>query len=410
MSWLDRILGREARTIRPPSSWNDAQTLRLFGIDTSLGPTVSVDSALKVPAFAQGVGFLSRTLASLPLTAHRTADASSERIRGGLDTIVNEAFNPEWSSFEARRYFWTQVFLYGRGLLWIERRGTSIAGLWPLDASTTTVAFEAGRKVYRYNNQVYSASEVIDVPFLLKSDQVTAVSAVAAGEKAIRLALAMNDYASGFFAGGGVPPLALVGKMPSGAEAIARAQKDIKNAIDAAKSKDSPVFPIPPDYDLKPVGFDPEKGQMTEARRFQVEEIARVLGLPPVFLQELSHGTYTNTEQQDLHLTKHVVVQWGSALEQEMNLKLFGQMNNRRYVKHDLNGLMRGDFPTRMQGLTQAIQSAILTPNEARALENRPAMDNGDTLLIQGATVPLGTQPNDPNVTPPNGAADDVAA
>src|SRR3546814_13027001 len=61
---------------------------------------------------------------------------------------------------------------------------------------------------------------------------------------------------------------------------------------------------MPPDHELKPVGFDPEKGQMGEARLGQVLEIARAFQLPPVFLQDLSKGTFANTEQQDLFFVK----------------------------------------------------------------------------------------------------------
>ena len=157
-------------------------------------------------------------------------------------------------------------------------------------------------------------------------------------------------------------------------------------------------MPIPVGYDLKPVGIDPAKGQMTEARLFQIQEIARLFGLPPVFLQDLSRGTFANVEQQDLYLVKHLVAQWAKSFEDELNLKLFGR-GAKFYVEHSLDGLMRGDFKTRMEGLSKGIQNALLTPNEGRALENRPALPNGDDLLVQGATVPLGQQP-DPNANP----------
>jgi HK97 family phage portal protein len=196
--------------------------------------------------------------------------------------------------------------------------------------------------------------------------------------------------------------------MPAGPEAIRRAQADIKRAIDAAKNASDPVFPIPAGYELKPVGFDPSKGQMTEARLFQVSEIARIYNLPPVFLQDLTHGTFSNTEQQDLHLVKHLIAQWAKALEEEINLKVFGGRG--RYAEHSLDGLMRGDFKSRVEGFAIGIQSAQYTPDEVRALENRPPMDNGDKLYIQGATVPLGTTPaantngvvNDPGTTGDN--------
>ena len=86
-----------------------------------------------------------------------------------------------------------------------------------------------------------------------------------------------------------------------------------------------------------------------------------------------------------------------------MNLKLFGQRNGGRYVEHSLDGLMRGDFKTRMEGLARAIQTSILTPDEARQLENRPAKGGGaDELYMQGATVPLGSQPADSVIPQPN--------
>jgi HK97 family phage portal protein len=263
-----------------------------------------------------------------------------------------------------------------------------------MDPTRTTIQRRDGRTFYQINGKTYSAADVIDVPFMLKADGLKHYGPIAKASKAIQLALAMNDYGSNFFAGGGVPPLALEGPMPSGADAIKRAQADIKRSVDAAKNANEPIFPIPAGYKLAPVGLDPAKGQMVEARRFQVEEIARAYQLPPVFLQDLTHGSFANTEQQGAILVKHLIGQWAEALEGEMNLKFFGRSGGNRYVEHNLDGLMRGDFAQRMEGLSKGIQNALLTPNEARALENRPAMPDGDKLLIQGATVPLGTQPH----------------
>ena len=230
---------------------------------------------------------------------------------------------------------------------------------------------------------------------MLHSDGLKHYGPIQRASKAIQLAIAMNDYGSNFFAGGGVPPLSLEGPLPANGEAMKRATADIMRAVDGAKGANEPVFAIPAGYKLNPVGLDPAKGQMVEARRFQVEEIARAWQLPPVFLQDLSRATFNNAEQQDLHLVKHLIGQWAKALEDEMNLKFFGRNNNNRYVEHNLDGLMRGDFKSRVEGLARAIQTAQITPNEARTLENRPTKAHGDELLIQGATVPLGQQPVD---------------
>ena len=381
--------------------------LEFMGIETARLPAVTLASALTVPAFAAAVTFLPSTLANLPIHVFRTKPKGTEKLPGALQSLVNEAPNDEWTSYDWRKYHWHQVFTGGRGLSWIERNGSEIVGIWPMEPSKTVVKRVNGRKFYEFQGKKgqISAADVIDTPFLLKPDQTGAYSPLVMAKKALQLALAMGDYASGFFAGGGVPPLALVGPLPAGPDAMKRAQADIKRAIDAAKKGNEAAFPIPPGYDLKAVGFDPAKGQMTEARLFQIQEIARIYGLPPVFLQDLSRGTFANVEQQDIYLVKHLIAQWAKAFEDELNLKLFGR-RSKTFVEHELDGLMRGDFKTRMEGLAQGIQNALLTPNEGRGLLNRGPLPKGDELLVQGATVPLGTQPAQPG-NPDNGGAND---
>ena len=357
-------------------------------------PTVTIETALEVPALWDAVNFLSRELANLPLQPFQDADGDAKRIDGDLAMILDEAPNAEWTSFEWRRYTWQQVFTGGRGLSWIERRGITPIGIWPMDPTLTTVARINGRKVYKFNGKDYPAADVIDIPFMLKTDQIGSYSPILKHRKTIGLAIAMNNFAGNFFASGGTPPLSLEGPLPSGADAFKRATSDIQRAIDLAKKSGSPFFGMPPGHSLKAIGIDPAKGQMTEARLFQIQEIARIYGLPPVFLQDLSQGTFSNTEQQDLQLVKHLVAHWAKAMEDELNLKLFGQRRRKRYVKHNLDALQRGDFKSRTEGLARAIQTMQLTPDEARALENRPPKPGGDKLYRQGATVAIDAAPD----------------
>ncbi|RKD61546.1 phage portal protein [Rhizobium sp. WW_1] len=395
--------------------------LSFFGMGTTKLPRVTIDRALTVPAVLCAVAFLSRTLAALPLHAYRRTNDSSVKLTGKLQTIIHENPNDQMDSFKFRQYFWQQVFTGGRGLAWIERSGASFEHIWPMDPARTSIRRVGirGELVYSCDGIDYHASDVIDVPFMLRSNMTGHYGPIALAGKAIQLALAMNDYAATFFAGGGIPPLALEGPMPAGKDAMARAMADIHRSVDEAKNADKPVFPIPPGYKLNPVGFDPAKGQMTEARRFQNEEFARAWQMPLAFMQDLTKGTFNNVEQQDINLVKHLIMHWATALEGELNLKLWGRMNDKRYVEHNLDGLQRGDFLSRLNGLARAIQTAQLTPNEARGIENRPRHDNpaADQLLVQGATVVLGTspapgtsipsEPSAESATPTDGANDD---
>ncbi len=369
--------------------------MAVFGIDAVTLPRVTIDRALTVPAVAAAVAFLSRTLAAIPLHAYRRSEEGAQRIKGKLGTIVHENPNGEMDAFKFRQYLWQQVFTGGRGLAWIERNATQIENIWPINPAKCTIRRQGLTLIYRVEGREYPAADIIDVPFMLRGDMTLHYGPVALAAKAIQLALAMNDYASAFFAGGGVPPLALTGPMPQGADGLKRAMADVWRAIETAKQSARPIFPLPPGHELKAIGLDPEKGQMTDARLFQIQEIARAYQIPPAFLQDLSRGTFANVEQQDLHLVKHLIGQWAAAFEGELNLKLFGRLNGNRYVEHNLDGLMRGDFKSRIDAIGRGIQTAQLTPNEARALDNRPKHKNpdADELLVQGATVTLGKSP-----------------
>jgi len=131
--------------------------------------------------------------------------------------------------------------------------------------------------------------------------------------------------------------------------------------------------------------------QLIELQRFCIEQIARIYSLPPVFLQDLSNGTYSNVEQQDLHFVKHTLRRWIEQTEQEMNLKLFGRESNKE-VRFNVDSLLRGDLKTRMEGHATSIQNGIKTPNEVREIEGLDPQESGDDLMIQGATVPISVQ------------------
>lgn len=376
--------------------------LAFFGVASADNlPPVTIDTALRVTPVNAAVSFLSRTMAALPLHAYRRTESGSDRENGEIESLLTGP-NDEMGSYKLRQYFWTQFFTGGRGLIWIERLKGVPQNWWVLNPSRVNIRRRGMRLFYLVDGTEYPSSDIIDLPFMLRADQTRHYGPVQLASRAIQLALAMNNYGSGFFAGGGVPPLALQGPLPQGAAALKRAQDDVMRSIAEAHAGGKPIVMIPPGHTLAPIGLDPEKGQMTEARRFQIEEIARAWQLPPMFLQELSKLSFNNAEQQDLHLVKHLISQHAKAFEDEVNLKMFGRESRAIYVEHNLDGLQRGSFTSRIEGLARAIQTAQLTPDEARRLENRPPHPNpaAAELLVQGATVVLGS-PAAPPPSPP---------
>ncbi|MBB3035386.1 phage portal protein [Alteriqipengyuania lutimaris] len=383
----------EERSIEDPKyslAENPEALMSLFGImdRNNALPRVSIEAALSVPAVFCAVAFLSRTMAALPL---HTFDAgeNGDRADDGPAQLLSFAPNEGETSFDWRRYHWQQVFTGGRGLSWIERAGKRPIAIWPMDPALTEIKRRSGRVVYVFDGREYPAADVIDTCYMPKRDRLGSYSPIEKCNLAISLAIAMQDFAGGFFAGGGVPPYALEGPQPSNQDAFRRAKEAIDRAIKQAKKENRAFFGLPPGHSLKSIGIEPGKGQMVEARLFQIQEIARVWQLPPVFLADLSKGTFSNTEQQDLQLVKHLVGQWAKQFEDQLTLKLYGWRNPERRVKHNLDGLQRGDFKSRVEAMARSILTAQMTPDEARALEGRPKADGGDRLYVQQATVPL---------------------
>lgn len=355
---------------------------------------VTDERALSVPSFTAATNFISGTVAALPLDMYERGTDGRTAVSSGLGALLHDAVNDELTSFQWRKQAMMHVLAGGgRSYSFIERNVAGrVINLWLLDPTCVTPERVGGKKRYRYieggKTVFYKAAEIIDIPFMLKPDGLTHYNPVQLFKNALGLSIALEQYASRFFQNGGVPPLQLVGPLKSPA-GIKRAATDITAALKAAREEGRAIMPMPDMHELKSIGIDPDKGQMTEARKFQLLEIARIFQLPPMFLQDLEFGTFSNTEQQDLHFVKHTLMQWLKLWEQEMNLKLFSARNTKNFVEFNVDGLLRGDFASRMSGYATGIQNAILKPDEAREMENRPKAKYGDNLFIQGATVPL---------------------
>lgn len=383
-----------------------AEWVQVHGLSSS-GISVTVENALTVPAIWAAVNFISATIAGLPLHVYRKTEAGRERVTDPVEAILHDAPNDEMSSFEWRKYTMERVLTGGRGLSVIERNlAGRVINIWPINPLSASVKRVSGRKrvVVRESNRVvtYEGGEVIDTPFMLQADMVGAISPISKHADTIALAIAATQYGSKIFQNGGVPPFVMTGAFQTGA-ALKRASSDLEETVREAAKENRLALSLPAGHEIKSIGIDPDKSQLVQLKRFIVEEVARIYSLPPNFLQDLTSGTFNNTEQQDLHLVKHTIRRWVVQLEQELNLKLFGRFAREMYCEFNLDGLLRGDFKSRMDGYAQAIQNAILKPSQVHSMENMPTSAEADVYLIQGATVPLGSQP-----VPAGGATDEA--
>jgi HK97 family phage portal protein len=383
-------------------AWADA-----FGRSTNaFASAVTEVSALSIPAVWQANNAISGTIASLPVHLFKkNGDNAEKDTTNPLYYILHDAPNDTQTSQQFLKWLVTRLLLEGRATVFIDRNGAGrVKRLIPINSTHLKVKQVVIKNVVdrQYTVSIpgqpvitYNSRDVIDLIWFPQQDGVQHYNPIDINRNAIGLMLAVEQYAGTMFSNGGVPPFVLEAPAMMNAQMAARASVEVAEAIKATQQNKNNVLVAPAGHSLKTIGLDPLKQQMVEVRRFQISETARIWNIAPALLHDLSTGTYSNVEQQMLSFVTQTIHPLVQMIEQEFNAKLFGARNSSSYVKFNLNGLLRGDFAARMEGLTKAVSGAIYTPNEARAFEDLPPQPDGDKLYIQGATVPLGTQPTD---------------
>ncbi len=142
-----------------------------------------------------------------------------------------------------------------------------------------------------------------------------------------------------------------------------------------------------------PIGISPEQAQFLETRKFQINEIARIFRVPPHMVGDLEKSSFSNIEQQSLEFVKYTLDPWVVRWEQSiMRSLLLPEEKPDYFVKFNVEGLLRGDYQSRMNGYAIARQNGWMSANDIRELENLDRIsteDGGDLYLINGNMLPM---------------------
>ena len=142
-----------------------------------------------------------------------------------------------------------------------------------------------------------------------------------------------------------------------------------------------------------PISISPNEAQFLETRKFQINEIARIFRVPPHMVGDLEKSSFSNIEQQSLEFVKYTLDPWVSRWEQNMMRSLLTAEEKPTYfIKFNVDGLLRGDYQSRMNGYAIGRQNGWMSANDIRELENLdriPAELGGDLYLINGNMTKL---------------------
>ena len=140
--------------------------------------------------------------------------------------------------------------------------------------------------------------------------------------------------------------------------------------------------------DYQQISIPPEEAQFLETRKFQIDEIARLYRVPPHMIGDLEKSSFNNIEQQSLEFVKYTLNPWVVRWEQSLQKALLNTAEQKRYfIKFNVDGLLRGDYQSRMAGYAVGRQNGWLSANDIREMENMnpiPEEDGGNLYLING--------------------------
>ena len=372
---------------------------------SSSGKAVTERSAMQMTAVYSCVRILAEAIAGLPLHLYKyTENGGKEKAIGHpLYLLLHDEPNPEMSSFVFRETLMTHLLLWGNAYAQIIRNGKGeVVALYPLMPNKMTVdRDEKGHLYYSYNRSedeaptmkgstvILRPEDVLHVPGL-GFDGLVGYSPIAMAKNAIGLAIATEEYGAKWFANGAAPSGVL--EHPGTIKDPSRV-RDAWQSQFGGSSNSGKIAVLEEGMKYTPITIAPEQAQFLETRKFQINEIARIFRVPPHMVGDLEKSSFSNIEQQSLEFVKYTLDPWVVRWEQSIMRRLLTPDEKRSYfVKFNLEGLLRGDYQSRMNGYAIGRQNGWMSANDIRELENLdriPAEEGGDLYLINGNMLPL---------------------
>lgn len=372
---------------------------------TSSGRPVTERSAMQMTAVYSCVRILAEAIAGLPLHVYRQSSngAKVKALDHPLYRLLHDEPNPEMTSFVFRETLMTHLLLWGNAFAQVIRNGRDeVIGLYPLMPNRMTVGRDGAGWLYyeyqrtwdeptgRFETVTLAARDVLHIPGL-GFDGLVGYSPIAMAKNAIGLAQATEDYGASFFANGAAPGGVL--EHPGTIKDPARVRESWQATFGGARNGNK-IAVLEEGMTYTPISVSPEQAQFLETRKFQINEIARIFRIPPHMIGDLEKSSFSNIEQQSLEFVKYTLDPWVIRFEQAITKTLLSSREKPQiYVKFNLEGLLRGDYKSRMDGYAVARQNGWMSANDIRELENLDRISpeaGGDLYLVNGNMLPLG--------------------
>lgn len=390
---------------RSPTNRTAGSAYGFFMGTSAAGKRVNERTAMQTSAVYACVRVISESVASLPLHLYRyNSEGGKEKaLDHPLYHLLHDEPNPEMTAYSFFEAALTHMLLWGNFYAQIIRNGKGeVIALYPLMPDRMRVdRDEKGRLYYEYQltsddpvkkkapSVILKPEDVLHVPSL-SFDGLQGYSPIAMAKNAIGLGIAAEEYGSKFYANGAAPSGVL--EHPGTLKDPSKVRESWTQTF-GGSSNSNKVAVLEEGMKYTPISINPSEAQFLDTRKFQVTEICRIFRVPPHMVADLDKSSFSNIEQQSLEYVQYTLRPWLTRLEQAMHRRLFTEEEKKKYFfKFNVDGLLRGDYQSRMNGYAVARQNGWMSANDIRELEDLdriPEEQGGDLYLINGNMTKL---------------------
>lgn len=303
-----------------------------------------------------------------------------------VDWLLHVQPNPEMTAFTFRQLLFFWVLTHGNGLAEIERDGAGRpVWLWPLEPWRVCPERDgAGRlyydvQNYRGPNTALDPADVIHLKGL--GDGIWGYSVLQFAARTLGIALAGDKRAGQSFTSDS-RPAGWIKKMKKLSDDARKRYRDDWKRIHNGNPNEIAILEEGDEFHQL-AQTSVKDAQLLESRKFSAEDIARWFKMPPPKIGLLDRATWANIEQLSIQYVSGTLVPWGTRLEQETNLKLFGfKQRGTYYTRFFYTGLLRGDAKSRADFYDVMMRNALMSPDEAREYEDLNPIPHGGTHFV----------------------------
>lgn len=387
-------------------SLNDTAFLEWLGLTADDSFNATGKNALKEATVYACIRILSEAVAKLPLKIYQEKDGIRKAKDHYLYNLLKLRPNPYMSAIDFWKCIETQRNLHGNAYVWIEvpkrgRNAGKITGLYPIDATKVQIYVDDKGILNSQNKLYYVVTDNTGQQYKVMPDEmlhfkgltydgIVGISPIEYLRKIVENAgnstiFLNNSLKNGMQVKGIVH---YIGDLSPQAEQIFREKFEqmssgLKNA--------NKIALLPIGYKYEPISMTLADAQFLETTQLTIKQIASAFGIKNHQLNDLDRATHTNIVEQQREFYIDTLLPILTMYEQELTYKLFlpSEIEQGYYVKFNVDAILRSDIKTRYEAYRIGIQSGFLTPNEARAMEEREALPGGDQLLVNGNVVPI---------------------